>query len=67
MAESDVAFVSTQFSPVEEQESFRSILSEGGFDFAASEEGPLIDQILAGSGAVDVVGALAWHFPTTGS
>lgn len=59
----DVAFVSTQFSPVEEQEKFRAILSQGGFDFAASEEGPLIDQILAGSGAIDVVGALHGTFP----
>jgi len=37
-----VIFFSTQFSPVEEQEKFRAILQEGGFDFTASEEGPLL-------------------------
>ncbi|MEM7799491.1 MAG: ABC transporter substrate-binding protein, partial [Chloroflexota bacterium] len=56
-------FLSTQFGPVEEQEAFRTILAEGGFDFTASEEGPMIDQILAGSGSVDVVGALHGSFP----
>lgn len=44
----DVVFFSTQFSPVEEQERFRAILQQGGYDFTASEEGPLIDLILAG-------------------
>lgn len=56
-------FFSTQFSPVEEQEAFRAILAEGGFDFVSSEEGPAIDQILAGSGSVDVIGALHGTFP----
>jgi multiple sugar transport system substrate-binding protein len=56
-------FLSTQFSPVEEQERFRAILEEGGFDFSAVEEGPLIDQVLAGSGSIDVVGALHGTFP----
>ena len=63
----DVVFFSTQFSPVEEQEKFRAILQEGGFDFTASEEGPLIDLVLAGAQAgqaeVDVVGALHGTFP----
>ena len=63
----DVVFFSTQFSPVEEQERFRAILQEGGFDFTASEEGPLIDLVLAGAQAgqaeVDVVGALHGSFP----
>ena len=59
----DALFVSTQFSPVEEQDKFRAILEEGGYDFSASEEGPLIDQVLAGSGSVDVVGALHGTFP----
>jgi multiple sugar transport system substrate-binding protein len=58
-----VTFVSSQFGPVEEQEKFRAILSEGGFDFTSSEEGPLIDQVLAGTGAIDVVGALHGTFP----
>jgi multiple sugar transport system substrate-binding protein len=63
----DVVFFSTQFSPVEEQEKFRAILQAGGFDFTASEEGPLIDLVLAGAQAgqseIDVVGALHGTFP----
>ena len=61
-ASGDVTFFSTQFSPVEEQERFRAILQDGGFDFTASEEGPLIDQVLAGA-EIDVVGALHGTFP----
>lgn len=61
------AFFSTQFTPVEEQERFRAILQEGGFDFTASEEGPLIDLVLAGAQAgqsnVDVIGSLHGTFP----
>jgi multiple sugar transport system substrate-binding protein len=60
-------FFSTQFSPVEEQEKFRTILQEGGFDFTTSEEGPLIDLVLAGQQAgaanVDVIGSLHGTFP----
>ena len=63
MMDATAAFISTQFGPVEEQESFRTILSEGGYDFTTSESGPMIDQILAGSGAIDVVGALHGDFP----
>jgi multiple sugar transport system substrate-binding protein len=63
----EVVFFSTQFSPVEEQEKFRAILQEGGFDFTASEEGPLIDLVKAGKEAgqseLDVVGALHGTFP----
>jgi len=63
----DVAFFSTQFNPVEEQERFRAILSDGGFDFTGSEEGPLIDLVLAGAQAgesqVDVIGALHGTYP----
>jgi len=66
-APGETIFFSTQFSPVEEQEKFRAILKEGGFDFTASEEGPLIDLILAGAQAgeakVDVVGALHGTYP----
>ncbi len=62
-----VVFFSTQFSPVEEQEKFRAILREGGFDFTASEEGPLIDVVLAGAQSgvseIDVIGALHGTFP----
>ena len=60
---SDAIFFSTQFVPVEEQEKFRSILQSGGFDFTGSEEGPLLDIILAGGSQVDVVGALHGTFP----
>ncbi|MCB9134502.1 MAG: carbohydrate ABC transporter substrate-binding protein [Anaerolineales bacterium] len=64
---SDAVFFSTQFSPVEEQAKFREILAGGGYDFTASEEGPLIDLILAGAqsgeGTVDVIGALHGTYP----
>jgi multiple sugar transport system substrate-binding protein len=63
----EVVFFSTQFSPVEEQEKFRTILEEGGFDVNATEEGPLIDMVLAGAqagqGEVDAIGALHGTFP----
>ena len=59
----EAVFFSTQFVPVEEQEKFRTILNEGGFDFTGSEEGPLLDIILAGSGEIDVIGALHGTFP----
>jgi multiple sugar transport system substrate-binding protein len=63
----DVIFFSTQFAPVEEQARFRAILADGGFDFIDSEEGPLIDLVLAGAQAgraeMDVIGALHGTFP----
>ena len=59
----DIGFVSTQFGPVEEGEKFRAILAEGGYDFTAGESGPTIDQIIAGAGAINVVGALHGDFP----
>ncbi len=66
-AASDVVFFSTQFVPVEEQEKFRAILQEGGFDVVGSEEGPMLDLVLAGaqsgSGEVDVIGALHGSYP----
>ena len=62
-----VTFFSSQFTPVEEQEKFRAILQEEGFDFTVSEEGPLIDLVLAGAQAgqaeVDVIGSLHGTFP----
>ena len=60
---SEAIFFSTQFVPVEEQEKFRAILNQGGFDVTGSEEGPLLDIVLAGSGEIDVVGALHGTFP----
>ncbi len=66
-ASGDVVFFSTQFVPVEEQEKFRAILQEGGFDFTGSEEGPVIDAVLAGAQAgkseIDVIGSLHGTFP----
>lgn len=59
----DANFVSTQFVPVEEAEKFRTILSGADADFIDSEDGPMIDQILAGSGSIDVVGSLHGNFP----
>lgn len=56
-------FVSLQFAPVEEAEKFRSILEPEGIEVTIGEEGPTIDQILAGSGSIDVVGALHGTFP----
>ncbi len=64
---SNLVFFSTQFAPVEEQEKFRAILKDGGFDFTSSEEGPLLDMVTAGAqagkGTVDLVGALHGTFP----
>lgn len=64
---SSLVFFSTQFAPVEEQEKFRAILKEAGFDFTASEEGPLLDLVTAeakaGKGTVDLIGALHGTFP----
>lgn len=63
----EVVFFSTQFTPVEEQDKFRAILSGGGYDFTVSEEGPLLDLILAGAqtgqGELDIIGALHGTFP----
>ncbi|MBP7961616.1 MAG: carbohydrate ABC transporter substrate-binding protein [Caldilineaceae bacterium] len=60
-------FFSTQFVPVEEQEKFRAILQMGGFDVTGSEEGPLLDVVLAGAQSgkseIDVIGALHGTFP----
>jgi len=60
---SSAAFVSTQFAPIEEADKLRTILAPGGIDVTTAEEGPTIDQILAGSGSIDVVGALHGTYP----
>jgi multiple sugar transport system substrate-binding protein len=66
-AAGEVIFFSTQFVPVEEQETFRRILAAAGFDVTGSEEGPLLDLVLAGQqagrGNVDVIGALHGTYP----
>jgi multiple sugar transport system substrate-binding protein len=64
----DVSFFSTQFNVVEEGAKFRAILADGGnYDYTGSEEGPLIDLVLAGAqagqGQVDLVGALHGTYP----
>ena len=63
----DVIFFSTQFNIVEEAARFREILAEGGYDFTGTEEGPLVDLVLAsaqaGQGEIDVIGALHGTFP----
>src|SRR6266508_4529538 len=65
----DVSFFSTQFNNVAEGEKLRAILKEGGnYDYTGSEEGPLIDLVLAGAqtgqGQVDLVGALHGTYPS---
>ncbi|TVR21441.1 MAG: extracellular solute-binding protein [Anaerolineaceae bacterium] len=65
-----VTFQSTQFNIVEESEIAREILSafEGAINFVTTEEGPLIDILIAegqsGSGSTDLVGALHGTFPS---
>ncbi len=59
----DASFVSLQFAPVEEAEKFQAILDGESISVTIGEEGPTIDQILAGSGAIDVLGALHGTFP----
>lgn len=63
-----VTFMSTQFNTVEESDKARAILADfGEVDFVPSEEGPMIDllkaEAQAGSGTVDLVGALHGTFP----
>lgn len=60
---SGASFVSTQFVPVEEAAKLSAILSTAGLEFTGAEEGPTIDQILAGSGSIDALGALHGTFP----
>ncbi|MBP8972498.1 MAG: extracellular solute-binding protein [Anaerolineae bacterium] len=63
-----VTFMSTQFNIVEETDKARVILADfGEVDFVPSEEGSMIDLLKAeaeaGSGTVDLVGALHGTFP----
>jgi multiple sugar transport system substrate-binding protein len=65
-----VTFQSTQFNIVEESERARAIIEmfDGNVDFITTEEGPLLDILIAegtaGAGLTDVVGALHGTFPT---
>src|SRR5688572_11942786 len=53
----DVSFFSTQFNIVEEGAKFRAILADGGnYDFTGSEEGPLVDLVLAGAESGQEIG-----------
>ncbi len=67
---SGVTFQSTQFNVVEESERARAILAnfKGDVTFVTTEEGPLIDILIAegesGTGSTDVVGALHGTFPS---
>jgi multiple sugar transport system substrate-binding protein len=67
MAEGEVVFLSTQFDPIEEQEAFRAILQEGGYDFITTGGAGVVDMVLAGvetgEGEYDLVGALHGDFP----
>lgn len=61
-------FISTQFNTVEEADKARAILAGfGEVDFVTSEEGPMIDllkaEAAAGTGTVDLVGALHGTYP----
>lgn len=68
--EEPVNFQSTQFNTVEESARARDVLAafEGAVNFITTEEGPLIDLLIAegqaGSGSTDVVGALHGTFPS---
>ncbi|NPV66021.1 MAG: extracellular solute-binding protein [Anaerolineae bacterium] len=70
VAQGPVSFFGTQFSPVEEGEKFRAILSEfGEVDyFNQLQEGELLDLVIAeaeaGQGTVDLVGILHGGFPS---
>lgn len=65
-----VTFQSTQFNIVEERERALAILAnfDGNANFVTTEEGPLLDILIAegtaGTGATDLVGALHGTFPT---
>ena len=68
--EAPVVFQSTQFNIVEESERARAILAtyDGDVSFITTEEGPLIDILIAegeaGVGATDLVGALHGTYPS---
>jgi multiple sugar transport system substrate-binding protein len=68
--EEPVNFQSTQFNTVEEAERARAILEAfmGEMNFITTEEGPLIDLLIAegeaGTGSTDVIGALHGTYPS---
>ncbi|WP_419944455.1 extracellular solute-binding protein [Candidatus Poriferisodalis sp.] len=63
---SDASMATTQMAAVEEQPILLDITSaagSSGLDITFGEEGPFLDQILAGAGQIDVLGALHGSFP----
>lgn len=63
---SDAAMATTQMAATEEQPKLLDITSgagSSGLDITFGEQGPFLDQILAGSGQIDVFGALHGSFP----
>ena len=70
VAQEGVAFFGTQFSPVEEGEAFRAILTDFGEVeyFSQLQAGELMDMVIAeaaaGDGTIDLLGKLHGDFPT---
>ncbi len=63
---SDASMATTQMAAAEEQPVLLDITSgagSSGLDITFGEEGPFLDQILAGSSQIDVFGALHGSFP----
>ncbi|MDE0066752.1 MAG: ABC transporter substrate-binding protein [Acidimicrobiaceae bacterium] len=63
---SDASMATTQMAATEEQPKLLDITSgagSSGLDITFGEQGPFLDQILAGSGQIDVLGALHGSFP----
>ncbi|MFA9431830.1 ABC transporter substrate-binding protein [Egicoccus sp. AB-alg2] len=67
----DLTLLSTQLRPVEEAEAVRNVVLAdfpGTVEFIGEDDGPFVDRILAeaeaGSGSVDVIGALHGDFGT---
>ncbi len=63
---SDASMATTQMAAAEEQPVLLDIASGAGIsglDITFGEQGPFLDQILAGAGQIDVLGALHGSFP----
>lgn len=63
---SDAAFISVQMGAAEERPKLEAIVADGGsagLNLSFGDEGPVLDQILAGSGSIDVFGGLHGAFP----
>lgn len=63
---SDASMATTQMAATEEQPKLLDITSgagSSGLDISFGEQGPFLDQIIAGTGQIDVFGALHGSFP----